>query len=81
MRFIMEEFGSTVPVSVMGQYFPAYRAMELEAVSRQLTSKEYDQAREDVLAAGIERGWFQEYFQEIWQTGNPAGHNVDVDSK
>ncbi len=60
MRFVVEELGPTVPVSVMGQYFPAYRAKELEIISKQLTSKEYDQARQDVLAAGIEWGWFQE---------------------
>ena len=65
MRFIVEEFGPTVPVSVMGQYFPAYRAMELAPVSRQLTSDEYELARQDVLEAGIERGWFQEnYFNK-----------------
>ncbi|MCP4674303.1 MAG: radical SAM protein [Deltaproteobacteria bacterium] len=62
MRFIAEELGLEVPVSVMGQYFPSYRATELEATSRQLTTEEYRQARQDVLAAGIERGWFQDNY-------------------
>ena len=60
MRFIAENLGKGVHVSLMGQYFPAHRATEISAVSRPITSAEYEEAKAAVLRAGLELGWFQE---------------------
>ncbi|MCP4601359.1 MAG: radical SAM protein [Proteobacteria bacterium] len=60
MKFVVDVLGPEVPVSLMGQFFPVYRAAELDATARKLTSTEYERARQHVVSAGIERGWFQE---------------------
>ena len=60
MAFVHDAFGDDVPVSLMGQYFPAHRASEISEISRPLRPDEYLQAKSDTVAAGIEEGWFQE---------------------
>jgi putative pyruvate formate lyase activating enzyme len=59
-RFIVDELGLEVPISVLGQFFPAFRAKETKAVGRRLTTEEYELAKRQVLQSGIEIGWFQE---------------------
>ncbi len=60
MAFIADVLGPNVPISLMGQYFPAHRAFEREETSQQLSTEEYDKAKTIVRSAGITRGWFQE---------------------
>ncbi len=41
LDWIKKTFGSQVTVSVMGQYFPAYKAVEISKIGRKLNRKEY----------------------------------------
>lgn len=47
-------------LSLMSQYFPAYRAAECAGLDRRLRPAEYRQVRDFALKLGIEKGWFQE---------------------
>jgi putative pyruvate formate lyase activating enzyme len=49
-----------VYLSLMSQYFPAYRAGELKQVSRRITEQEYDEAYEIKMRYGLKNGWVQE---------------------
>jgi len=49
-----------VHVSLMDQYFPAYRAFDDPDLARKVTSEEYLAALDAFEAAGLERGWFQD---------------------
>lgn len=60
MRHIREHFGPDIPVSLMGQYFPAHRAVDMPVLSRALTEEEYEAAEQAAVDAGIEEGWFQD---------------------
>ncbi|HEY3490699.1 MAG TPA: radical SAM protein [Candidatus Deferrimicrobiaceae bacterium] len=44
LAFIREAFGPDMPLSLMGQYFPAWKAHERAGYNRKLTEAEYEQA-------------------------------------
>jgi putative pyruvate formate lyase activating enzyme len=60
LRFLRERFGPHVPLSLMGQYFPAFRAHGREGYDRRLTAEEYDQAIDAASALGLENVFVQE---------------------
>ena len=60
MRFVVEELGAEVPVSLMCQYFPAHRAHGHPLLGRTVEQAEYRAAIRAAREAGIERGWFQD---------------------
>lgn len=60
MRFVRDEISPDTHVSLMGQYFPAYRAVGDGRLGRKTTDEEYDRAFETMIALGIENGWVQE---------------------
>ena len=60
MRFLAEEISRDVWISLMGQYFPAYRAGEFGSLARKVTAEEYDDAVGIMEAWGLENGWIQE---------------------
>jgi len=64
LRMIREELGTAVHLSLMGQYFPAYRAHTCEKINRKLTSEEYRRAAELLEHHGFEHGWCQ-YPEEL----------------
>lgn len=47
-------------LSLMSQYFPAYKAVEHNAINRQLTPEEYNGVKDDALSLGFSKGWFQD---------------------
>ncbi len=47
-------------LSLMSQYFPAYRAVEMEGINRRLRPDEYSEVKEYALSLGLTNGWFQE---------------------
>jgi len=49
-----------VHVSIMSQYFPAYRAVGDAQLGRKITREEYEAAVGAFVAAGLETGWQQE---------------------
>ena len=59
-RFIKEEISGEVYVSLMGQYFPSFRADECVSINRKITPEEYQSAVESFFESGLSRGWMQE---------------------
>lgn len=58
-RFIAEELGTDVFMSIMEQYFPANRAADVPEMSRRVSDEEYDAALEAAEEFGLERGFAQ----------------------
>jgi putative pyruvate formate lyase activating enzyme len=61
LSWIASELSPRIHVSLMAQYFPAYKAVDDRVLGRKITSDEYIQALEAFDAAGLDRGWRQEY--------------------
>lgn len=53
--------GTEVYVSLMSQYFPAYKAFQHPHMRRKLLLSEYQQAVDALEACGFEKGWVQDY--------------------
>jgi putative pyruvate formate lyase activating enzyme len=61
LEWMAEKLGTTVPVSIMAQYHPAYRADGRLPWNRGISREEYDYVCEAVDSLGFETGWVQEY--------------------
>jgi putative pyruvate formate lyase activating enzyme len=61
MRWIAAELSPRVHISLMDQYFPAYKAVDDPILGRKITSDEYEAALDAFEAAGLENGWLQEH--------------------
>jgi putative pyruvate formate lyase activating enzyme len=59
-QFIKREISETVYLSLMGQYFPSFRAGEFVSISRKITPEEYESAVESFFESGLSRGWMQD---------------------
>jgi putative pyruvate formate lyase activating enzyme len=61
MKFLAEEISKDVYISLMSQYFPAYKAHDFKELSRRITAEEYDAACQIMQEYGLENGWMQEF--------------------
>jgi len=61
MKFLAEEISKDVYISLMSQYFPAYKAHTMQELSRRITAAEHDEAYEIMQRYGLENGWVQEH--------------------
>jgi putative pyruvate formate lyase activating enzyme len=61
MKFLSEEISKEVSISLMSQYFPAYKANERKDLSRRITAEEYEEACRIMESYGLENGWVQEF--------------------
>jgi putative pyruvate formate lyase activating enzyme len=59
LTWIAGELSPHVYISLMGQYFPAYRAVHHPSLGRKLTAEEYEEALAAFDEADLERGWRQ----------------------
>ncbi len=60
MEFVAREISPNTYVSLMAQYFPAYRALKDQRIGRRIERGEYEQAKSEMFRAGLRNGWFQE---------------------
>jgi len=60
LRFITEELSPKVHISVMSQYFPVYKALDIPPLNRKITSREYEEAVALLDEFGLDNGWLQE---------------------
>jgi putative pyruvate formate lyase activating enzyme len=60
MKFLAEEISTEVHISLMAQYFPAYKSNEFTELSRRITAGEYQEAYDVMHSYGLENGWVQE---------------------
>jgi putative pyruvate formate lyase activating enzyme len=61
MKFLAEEISRDVYVSLMSQYFPAYKAKENRDINRRINEQEYDEAYDIKMKYGLTNGWVQEF--------------------
>ena len=59
-RFVAETLSGQCPVSLMTQYFPAYRAKGFPKLRRRLSRREFDEALEILDRYRLSGGWMQE---------------------
>ncbi len=64
LHWIAEQLSPNVYVSLMNQYFPAYKAVGHPILGRKITFEEYDAALAAFDAAGLNNGWRQEHDEE-----------------
>lgn len=63
LKKIKNTFGKEVYISVMAQYFPCYKALELEDINRKLTQEEFDEIENFVYQLDLKNGYIQ-YLEE-----------------
>ncbi len=68
LAFIRERFGTEMPLSLMGQYFPAHRAAATPGYDRKLFPGEYERA----VAAAVKLGLSNVFIQEMACPGEPT---------
>ena len=60
LKWIKENMSKGICVSIMAQYFPTYKAKELEAINRKITQKEYKEVEDYLYCLDLENGYIQE---------------------
>ncbi|MCE5257465.1 MAG: radical SAM protein [Chloroflexi bacterium] len=60
LRWIAENMTNRVHVSLMSQYYPAWRAVDSLELNRTITVEEYQTAADALAELGFENGWQQE---------------------
>jgi putative pyruvate formate lyase activating enzyme len=58
-KFLANEVSKDVYISLMSQYFPAYRAVKDDILSRSISATEYNDAIDAFEAAGLSKGFMQ----------------------
>ncbi len=64
LKYILNTFGKDTYVSIMAQYFPEYKAKDLEDINRKITLEEYTDIAQFVDKLGFTNGFMQDYSQE-----------------
>ena len=59
LDWVRETLGEDSYVSLMSQYTPMHRAMKIKALSRRLTTFEYDKVIEHFFEIGLKNGFMQ----------------------
>ena len=73
LEFIAGEVSRDVYLSVMSQYYPAYKARSFSKISRRVTEEEYERVVRRVKELGFTNGWLQPFsggFDEVFQGEN-----------
>ena len=60
VKWLWDNFGDTIMVSLMNQYTPMYKAAEHKPLNRRLTTFEYDSVVDYALQLGMENAYIQE---------------------
>lgn len=59
LAFLATELSNEIPVSIMSQYTPSYKALEIAPFNRGVLKDEYDEVVEAAADFGFENGWTQ----------------------
>lgn len=62
--FLANEVSDEIYISLMSQYFPAYKAVDDEIIKRRLETDEFQQATDSFHTAGLKNGYIQNYSYE-----------------
>lgn len=60
LRWIKENIDEGVYINVMAQYFPAYKAKDINEINRKLTKEEYEEVENYLYELDIENGYIQD---------------------
>ena len=60
LKWIVNNIGKEVYVSIMAQYFPTYKAKDIKELNRKINNKEYEEIENYVYELGIENGYMQD---------------------
>lgn len=60
LKFIKNEVSPGTYISIMSQYFPAYKATKIPELKRKITKKEYQKVLRFVRELSLENGWQQD---------------------
>ncbi|MEW6203369.1 MAG: radical SAM protein [bacterium] len=63
LNFIAKRLSPDTYVSVMSQYFPAYRAFEFPEIARRITDAEYSKVVDIAEKLNLTRGWIQGHLE------------------
>ena len=61
LAWLAAELSPEIPVSIMSQFTPAYKALETPPFNRKVTPEEYEEVTEAAADFGFENGWIQGY--------------------
>jgi putative pyruvate formate lyase activating enzyme len=61
LKWIAEELGNDVALSVMSQYYPTNKAESIMLLSRHIRESEYDKVLDLLDEFGFENGWMQKF--------------------
>lgn len=61
LKWVRDELGAAVALSIMSQYYPAHRAGEHLLLNRPVREREYERVLDLVERLGFENGWAQEF--------------------
>ncbi len=61
LRNLKEWFGTEIYISLMSQYFPAYKAFDYPELNRRLTIEEWTEILNEFKDLGFKNGWVQEF--------------------
>ena len=61
LAWLATELSPKIPVSIMSQFTPAYRALATPPFNRKVTEEEYESVTEAAADFGFENGWIQDY--------------------
>ena len=61
LAWLATELSPKIPVSIMSQFTPAYRALVTPPFNRKVTEEEYESITEAAADFGFENGWIQGY--------------------
>ena len=60
LKWIKENLPNEIYISIMAQYFPTYKAKEIDELNRKLTKDEWEQIENYIEKLEIENGYVQE---------------------
>ena len=60
LKWIHDNFNSDIYLSLMAQYFPTYKAKNIDELNRKITKKEYNEVQDYLFSLELENGYIQE---------------------
>ena len=81
LAWLATELSNEIPVSIMAQYTPAYRALSMPPLDRPVTREEYEAVADAAADFGFENGWVQGFEASdpklaLLGENMPAAHGV-----
>ena len=64
LKYIKNNYGKNVYISIMAQYFPEHDACKYEDLNRKITKEEYDEVSKFVDLCGFTNGFIQDFSDE-----------------